>query len=137
MVKNRPLLLMFAALGIYLLNVSLAQSTELKDMIELSVTGDAGQSFIGDCYLVSETGTEKRHRIKGQVPIKFWLPARAARCHMEKNSAKGKMITTITRNGLKEFIQRSRYPFRWVSISSAGPWGRAMGQVSAAYPAMR
>jgi len=137
MVKTQLQLLTLAIAAISVINASSVKSTELKDMIELSVTGDVGQNFIGDCYLLSKAGTEKRHRIKGQVPIKFWLPAQAARCHIQKSSAKGKMSASIIRNKTNEYTQLSKYPFRWLMISSAGPWGTARGGVLAARPALR
>lgn len=106
----------------------------LSKMIELSVNGDAGQSFSGDCYLLQVSGKQKRHRVSGKVPAKLWLPAQAAHCLLEKSTGRGKIILSIKRKGVQEFVQQSRYPLRWVYISSAGPWGQPTGGVSATRP---
>lgn len=103
----------------------------LDGMIELSVSGDPGQKFSGDCYLFQKSGKEKRHRIQGQVPTKFWLPAIAVRCHLQKNNANGKMVLTVKHDGKFEFSQPSRFPFKWVFVASRGPWGQAQGHYSA------
>ncbi|MCG8491278.1 MAG: hypothetical protein MI743_06660 [Sneathiellales bacterium] len=103
-------------------------------MLELSVKGEAGQMFSGDCYLLSRSGVIKRHRVSGEVPTRMLFPAKAVRCNLEKSSAKGLMVVTIKRGADVEFSQKSRYPFRWIVISSKGPWGAAGGGAFAARP---
>lgn len=104
------------------------QAAGLDGMIELSITGDPGQQFSGDCYLLQKSGKENRHRIKGTAPTKFWLPAQAVRCNVQKDKAKGDMILTVKRNSENEYVQHSRYPFKWLFIASKGPWGPASGR---------
>lgn len=106
-------------------------------MIEMSISGDAGQMFAGDCYLLTRTGLQKRHRIKGETPTKIWLPARAARCNLQKSSAKGSLIVSLVKDGVAEVTQKSRYPFRWIVVSSSGPWGHASGGAFAARPSFQ
>lgn len=109
-------------------------SNALSKMIELSVNGDAGQSFSGDCYLLQVSGRQKRHRVSGKIPTKIWLPAQAIHCQLEKSPGRGKIILSIKRKGVQEFVQQSRYPFRWIYIASSGPWGQPTGGVSATRP---
>lgn len=112
----------------FLLTVPHTGSTAgLDDMIGLSVSGDPGQQFSGDCYLLKKMGKESRHRIKGTVPTKFWLPAIAVRCHLQKDKAKGRLILTVKHGGEIEFSQQSRFPFKWVYVASKGPWGKPHG----------
>lgn len=111
-----------------------ASSYAAEEMVELVVSGDTAQTFAGDCYLQQRTGTLRRHRIKGRVPARFLFPATAFRCNLEKETAKGALVATIIRKGAKEFVQKSRYPFKWVFLQSKGPWGRAKGGVYAARP---
>ncbi len=102
-----------------------------EKMIELTVEGKPGQAFKGECFLLQKSGKTRRHRIQGASPTKFWLPARAIRCILQKKIAAGTLILTVVRDGKPEFVQRSRSPLRVVSIASKGPWGAATGGVSA------
>ncbi|MFT6559182.1 hypothetical protein [Sneathiella sp.] len=109
----------------------------IDGMIELSVNGDAGQVFSGDCYLKKKRGAEARHRIQGQVPVSIWLPADAVRCNLQKSSVKGQLIVSLKRGEYIEITQKSRYPLKWVVISSRGPWGQPTGGVYAARPVLK
>ncbi|GEM_PF-3722581 len=115
----------------------LYRSVDATEMIELAITGSSGQMFAGDCYLVSKTGIQKRHRVKGEVPTRIWLPAKAVRCNLQKSSTKGEMSVAVIRNGVVDVSQKSRYPLRWVVVSSFGPWGEASGGTYAARPTLR
>ncbi|MCG8490783.1 MAG: hypothetical protein MI743_04150, partial [Sneathiellales bacterium] len=44
---------------------------------------------------------------------------------------------TPRRDGVVEVIQESRYPLRWIVVSSSGPWGKASGGAFAARPSLR
>ncbi|GLQ08016.1 hypothetical protein [Sneathiella chinensis] len=107
------------------------------DMIELAISGDAGSRFAGDCYLLSRSGPEKRHRIRGTVPTKIWLPAQSVRCNIEKISPADQVIVSLSRAGKEEISQLGRPPFRWVVVTSSGPWGKAAGGTFAARPILR
>jgi len=106
-------------------------------MVELTISGDPGQNFSGDCYLKQRTGPLQRHRVKGQVPARFLFPALAFRCNLEKQEATGSLVATIIRDGIKEHVQKSRYPLKWVVVQSSGPWGHANGAVFASRPILR
>ena len=140
MVKlKNPFLLLYVSVIIAASSISLAfagssSPKALNKMIELSVGGDAGQSFSGDCYLLQKTGKQRRHRVSGKVPTKLWLPAEAIRCYLEKSSGIGRMFLKLKRNGVQEIVQQSRPPLRWVYIASSGPWGQPTGGVSATRP---
>jgi len=104
------------------------------EMLVLEVTGVDGARFDGDCRLLSRFGSEKRHRLKGQVPSKFWLPAEAARCSFDLKNVRGKVFATLSRNGTVQIRQASQYPLPWISLTSSGPWGEARGVASASRP---
>jgi len=114
-----------------------APPVSAQTMLELSINGDEGQIFSGDCYLLAKSGVIKRHRVSGQVPARMLFPTKAVRCNLEKSSAKGVMIVALKRGAETEFLQKSRYPFRWIVISSKGPWGAAGGGAYAARPTYR
>ncbi|MZR29057.1 hypothetical protein [Sneathiella litorea] len=103
-------------------------------MLQLEFVGDPGVSFSGDCRISSGKMPEKRYRIQGKTPAKYWLPGDAVRCSLEKSSLASRLIAKITRNNVIEFQQASMPPLRWLTISSSGPWGAAKGNASAARP---
>ena len=114
-----------------------AQPAAATEMIELAIAGGPGQMYAGDCYLVTRLCVQKRHRVEGEVPTRIWLPAEAVRCNLQKSSTKGKMSVSVIRDGVVEVIQESRYPLRWIVISSSGPWGKASGGAFAARPSLQ
>lgn len=111
-----------------------ATSSWAVSMIELSVEGVPNQTFVGDCYLLPENGPMKRQKIKGTVPTKFWFPAKAVRCNIQKSDMTQPMRLEVIREGVTEFSQASRSPFKWIIVQSSGPWGRAAGKAAPARP---
>ncbi|MCF8466305.1 MAG: hypothetical protein K9G33_02795 [Sneathiella sp.] len=103
-------------------------------MIVLEVTGDPEVDFSGDCWLYTKFGPEKRYRINGTVPAKYWLPAISARCSLEKAKIVSRLAAKIIRNDIVELQQVSPPPLRWLAVSSTGPWGEARGMSSASRP---
>lgn len=104
-------------------------------MLELEILGDAGVGFSGDCRLTLGNQPERRYRLHGTAPAKYWLPGDAARCSFSKTTGPMRQLTArIVRDGRIEMHQASPPPFRWLSISSTGPWGEPQGIASAARP---
>ncbi|MEX1034987.1 MAG: hypothetical protein WDZ54_03465 [Sneathiella sp.] len=103
-------------------------------MIQLEVTGDPGAAFSGDCRIVSGHKPVKRYRIQGKVPAKYWLPGNAVRCSLEKSSLSSRLRARIIRDEVLEIEQTSVSPFRWLTVTSSGPWGAAKGSATAARP---
>lgn len=103
-------------------------------MIELEIAGDPGLSFSGDCSITIGKLPEKRYRIQGEAPAKYWLPGDAIRCSLAKTGISGRLIARISRHGVVEIQQATIPPLRWVGIASSGPWGKAKGTASAARP---
>lgn len=124
----------FLSLSCASLICAVASLASAQTMLELSIDGEAGQMFSGDCYLLSRSGVMKRHRVTGEVPTRMLFPSKAVRCNLEKSSSKGLLIATLKRGAEIEFTQKSRYPFRWIVITSKGPWGGAGGGTFAARP---
>ena len=112
------------------------QPVRAKDvaMIVMEVNGDPDAGFAGDCRLATGNGPEKRYRIHGRVPAKYWLPAAAIRCSLEKANIANKLSAKLSRNGVVELLQSSGPPLRWLAVSSTGPWGEAKGIASASRP---
>ncbi|WP_293948431.1 hypothetical protein [Sneathiella sp.] len=122
---------------IFLLSLSESPTARAGDaaMIELEILGDPGVGFAGDCRLTTGKLPEKRYRINGTAPAKYWLPGDAARCSFAKNAGSmGRLVARLTRRGVIEVEQTSPPPFRWLTLSSTGPWGDAQGLASAARP---
>ncbi len=117
-----------------LLLLNPGQTAHADSMMELSVTGPAGAAFEGDCRLTSRFGTEKRHRVQGRAPAKFWLPAQAARCSFYLKDARGNIVASLSNGGAVQIRTSSQLPLRWISIASIGPWGPAKGVASASRP---
>jgi hypothetical protein len=130
-IENSRLLAML--LIVFFLTTPSAHAAGMK-MLELQIKGDPGGKFSGDCRLIDRFGSEKRHRIKGQVPAQFFLPAEAVRCSFQKTDARKKLIASILKDGIVQVEQVSTFPFRWVSLVSDGPWGEARGLASASRP---
>lgn len=105
-----------------------------QNLIALEITGDPGATFAGDCRVLTAGMPEKRYRIQGKVPAKYWLPGEAIRCSFEKSNLNRRLIGQITRGGSVEIRQESLAPMRWLSVTSVGPWGAAKGSASAARP---
>ena len=112
----------------------LPASAVKQNLIELEITGDPGAAFAGDCRILTAGKLEKRYRIQGKTPAKYWLPAEAIRCSFEKSSLNLRLIGRISRGGVVELRQESPPPMRWLSMISIGPWGAAKGAASAARP---
>lgn len=117
----------FVALG----TSGVAGATEL---ITLELTGEAGQTFEGDCRLRQPNGLEKRHRLKGIIPTKIFFPATSVRCSLHKKDF-AKSVTAILRVEDAIAVQlTTRHPLNWILISSPGPWGPAKARNLAARP---
>lgn len=105
-----------------------------QDLITLEVSGDRGAAFAGDCRILITGKPEKRYRIKGKVPAKYWLPGAAIRCSLEKSNLSIRLSAQVTRGSTVEVQFVSPAPMRWLSVTSTGPWGDAKGIASAARP---
>lgn len=126
--------LLFACLLIFLASAAPLRAGG-SAMIELEILGDAGVGFAGDCRLSSGKLPERRYRLNGTAPAKYWLPGDAVRCSFSKTTGPMRGLTArITREGRIEMEQASPPPFRWLTITSTGPWGEPQGVASAARP---
>ncbi|MCR9213267.1 MAG: hypothetical protein NXI13_06080 [Proteobacteria bacterium] len=114
--------------------MSQGKDARAQNMMELEVSGPPGAAFEGDCRLTSRFGTEKRHRLKGKAPAKFWLPAQAARCSFYLKDARGNIAASFSNGGKMQIRTTSQLPLRWLSIASVGPWGNAKGAATASRP---
>lgn len=117
-----------------LLLLCFGQSAPAQTMIELEVTGPPGAAFDGDCRLTARFGAEKRHRLKGKVPAKYWLPASAARCSFYLKDMRGNIVASLSHQGKVQVRTSSQLPLRWISIASTGPWGPAKGIATSSRP---
>ncbi len=117
-----------------LLTFVLPALSAASEMITLELTGEAGQSFDGDCSLMQPNGVEKRHRLKGKIPTKLFFPAKAVRCSLHKNPF-GKTVTATLIHNNKVAVSLTTHPaLNWIVISSSGPWGSAKANNLAARP---
>ena len=105
-----------------------------QDLITFEVSGDTGAAFAGDCRISTLGKPEKRYRIQGKVPAKYWLPGAAIRCSLEKSNLSTRLSAQVTRGSTVEVRIVSPAPMRWLSVMSTGPWGEAKGIASAARP---
>ncbi len=105
-----------------------------QGLITLEVTGDPGATFTGDCRILSAGKPEKRYRVQGKAPAKYWLPGEAVRCSLEKSNLTRRLRAQVARDGVVELRIVSPAPMRWLSVTSTGPWGAAKGTASAARP---
>ena len=110
---------------------------ESSRMIELRIEGARGQAFRGDCRFHSKHGQLKRQKIAGRSPYKVLFPAKTLSCNIEKLDINGFITVKVFRGNVEEIAQVNRYPFRWVTVTSSGPWGQPKGGTYAARPAYR
>lgn len=106
-------------------------------MIELQISGADGQAFRGDCAFHTKHGQLKRQKISGRSPFKVLFPAKTLACNIEKADINGFMTVKILRGTEVEIAQANRYPFKWIVVSSSGPWGKPNGATYAARPTYR
>ncbi|WP_373084156.1 hypothetical protein [Sneathiella sp.] len=111
----------------------LARANETK-MIVLEISGDPGAKFSGDCHLSSRLGVEKRYRIAGETPAKYWLPADVIRCSLAKQNIQNRLVARILRNDNVEIVQTGPPPLKWLSISSSSGGRAPKGLASASRP---
>jgi hypothetical protein len=109
-------------------------SAHAQELVTLEISGDAGAGFSGDCRVISIGKPEKRYRIQGKVPAKYWIPGSAIRCSLQKANPTRRLMAQISRGNTVELQTVSAAPMRWLSLMSAGPWGAAKGIASAARP---
>ncbi|TNE34459.1 MAG: hypothetical protein EP348_10880 [Alphaproteobacteria bacterium] len=103
-------------------------------MIILEVKGDRGAEFSGDCSLQRGRGPEKRYRISGRVPAKYWLPAGVVRCSLEKANLNSRLLAILSKDGEVLLRQKGAPPLRWISVFSGSDKAKARGAASGARP---
>ena len=114
--------------------LGLSSSVAAQELISLEITGDPGSTFRGDCRIASAGKPEKRYRIQGKVPAKYWIPGAAIRCSLEKSNLTSRLTAQVLRGDMVEVQTVSPPPMRWLSVTSSGPWGAAKGVASASRP---
>lgn len=105
----------------------------------VEILGSPALHFRGDCRIRDGTGERHLANLRGSVPRRIRIVGRAVVCIIQKWEAWGLLWVRLSAGGKVIAAARTRAPYNWIRVQSAGPWGLAESQrgVKSAIPRRR
>lgn len=105
----------------------------------VEILGSPALQYRGSCLIRDATGERPLSKFRGSVPRRIEIAGQAVVCIIQKWEARGLLRVRLTSGGKVIAAARTRAPYNWVRVQSAGPWGRAESQrgVKSASPRRR
>ncbi|MEE8516459.1 MAG: SH3 domain-containing protein [Alphaproteobacteria bacterium] len=105
----------------------------------VEILGSPALRYRGDCRIRDATGERHLANLRGSVPRRIRIAGQAVVCIIQKWEAWGLLRVRLTSGGKVIAAARTRAPFNWIRVQSAGPWGWAESQrgVKSAIPRRR
>lgn len=128
-IKRRVLQAFVAGLGAWGLPgavsvLMLAASPAAGAEFLIEIRGSPALQFRGDCVVVNEAGDNGGAKFRGLIPKSYVVDGAAVSCSIQKWDAFGRLKVKLFMDD--ELIARAdtAAAFNWVTVRSAGPWGR-------------
>ena len=93
----------------------------------VDVSGSPALAFAAQCELIDQAGRSKNYRFRGLVPAHADFSGAALLCRIRKRDAFGRLIVTLSQDGVPIVREKTTSPFNHVLVRSDGPWGAAAG----------
>lgn len=94
----------------------------------VEITGSTLLQYRGNCRIRDATGKLHFPKLRGSVPRRIRIAGQAVSCIVQKWDAWGSLRVRLTSGGKVIAAARTRAPYNWIRVRSAGPWGRAGSQ---------